>query len=786
MTKKKTTKRRTTKNKKPTLKTRIIKLLFGIAVLFILLFSFLVLIVWSGIFAPIPQIKELQEIQQKSASLIFASDGSLIGKYYTENRQTIDNDRISPYVRHALIATEDNRFFEHHGFDIISLGRVFVKTILMGNMSQGGGSTISQQLAKNLYPRANFLILSLPANKIREIIIASTLEKAYSKDEILTLYLNTVPFGEDVYGIEAAARRFFNKPAVDLNISESATLVGMLAANTAYSPRLHPELSMKRRNIVISRMVVQGFIPEKEAAGCKQDSIVLDYTLMDANRGTAPYFRSQLYQQVTTILREKYADRYSIKTDGLRIYTTINSDLQNMAEKAVHTHMRALQKEFDQHWKGSTPWINHPEVFENALAQSNQSKQLHQAGLTPNAINAALNTAHPSTIFTHDGEKSLNISTADSVAHYLKMLNTGVLVVNPQTGAILTWIGGINHKYLPYDHITSTRQVGSTFKPIVYATALEQGISPCSIYANEQRVYETYENWSPSNSEGDYTGFYSLKGALVNSVNTVAAEVILQTGIEHVREMAKSMGIRANIPPVPSIALGTPSISLLEMLRAYTTFPNEGYPVEPFGLLRIEDSNGTIIYEREEVLKSTAAMGEETAQVMNELLQGVVNRGTGRALRTTYGLKGDIAGKTGTTQNNADGWFIAYTPKIVIGVWVGAEQPSIHFRSTTLGQGAHMALPIVGLTLQQMSKNQKLRHLTNVPFRLPNPRLAKKMDCLDFYETKPTHGLFEMLLDMFSQPDSIKQSTLKTEEPIKKEKKKDGFFKKLRKIFNDL
>lgn len=773
------------RKKKRTFKQIILKFAFSLALLLALFCALLVVSVWSGIFAHLPQVEELRQIKHKSASLLYASDGSLIGKYYTENRQTIDNEHISIHVRHALIATEDNRFFEHRGFDVISLGRVFVKTILLGDTSQGGGSTISQQLAKNLYPRRSFKILSLPLNKIREIFIASRLEKAYTKDDILGLYLNTVPFGEDVYGIEAAARRYFNQTAADLSIAESATLIGMLAANTAYSPRLHPERSMQRRNVVISRMVVQGFVPEEMAERIKADSIQLDYTLMSVNQGVAPYFRAQLYNEVKTILENNFEDKYNIESDGLRIYTTINAKLQNYAEKAVKQHMHYLQEQFDHHWEGRDPLAGHPDIFKKALEQTRPYQNLKEQGTSDKELNKRLLQKHQTTIFTHDGEKNVSMSTIDSLKHYLKLLNTGFLAVNPQNGAILSWIGGVNHKYLPYDHVMSKRQVGSTFKPIVYTTALMNGSEPCDIFSNERRVYEAYDNWSPANSEGEYQGYYSFKGALAHSVNTVTAELIMKTGIESVIETARMMGITSPIPEAPSIALGTPSISLFEMVMAYTSFANYGRPVEPFGLLRIEDSDGTILYERRNNESLPAAFDEETAMYMNAILQGVIDRGTGRGLRNTYGLKFDMGGKTGTTQNNADGWFMGYTPKLVAGVWVGAEQPAVHFRTTTLGQGAHMALPIFGLTMQKVVADPALKHLTNVPFRLLSPRMARKMDCADYYDEKPEKGIINILLNLFNDKDSLDQQQLKEtpQKPADEKKKKRGFLKKLRDIF---
>jgi penicillin-binding protein 1A len=615
------------------------------------------------------------------------------------------------------------------------------------------------------------------------------LEDVYSKDEILTLYLNTVAFGEDVYGIEAAAWRYFNKPSAKLNVPESATLVGMLAANTYYNPRLYPERSLERRNLVLSRMVVQGFITELDAESYKVQPIQLDYNLMDVNRGIAPYFRAYIRKQIGRILKEKYGDTYNPETDGLKIYTSLNIKIQALAEHAVAQHMQKLQAEFDNHWKIKDPWYQYPEVYQNKLQKTKAYKQLQAEGKSKSEIEALLQLPHAMEILTAKGEQVVEMSTADSVKHYLRMLNTGFLAMDPKTGAILAWVGGINHQYLPYDHVLAERQVGSTFKPFVYTAALNNGMQPCQMYANELKVYEDYDNWSPSNAEGEYIGWYSMKGGLINSVNTITAEIMMETGPSNVVELARELNIDTHIPEVPSIALGSAEISLFEMVEAYTAFANNGFTANSFGILRIEDSEGTVLYEQSSKQYGKTAFNEEVAVQITNMLQGVVNNGTGRSLRSIYGVHSAIAGKTGTTQNNADGWFIGYTPNFVAGVWVGAELPVIHFRTITLGSGAHQALPIFGLIVSKMEQDQVMADQYLSPFPLLPDSLLMAMDCPEFTLEKPDKNFFDRFKDIFDTDEekSLAKKEKKAErkqrnQSVKKEEK-EGFFKRVGKFF---
>ncbi len=715
--------------------------LMGLVLTLVVLF---LVAVYIGIFGPLPSHTELSHINNDVASEVYSRDGVLMGKYYLQNRMSVENKLISPHAINALVATEDSRFFEHNGYDPVSLARVLFRTVILGDKRQGGGSTIGQQLSKNLYPRQSYGVLSMAVNKSKEIFIAARLEKVYTKEEILILYLNTVPFGEDVYGIEAAAQRFFSKPSAELEEKEAAVLIGMLAANTAYNPRLHPERSKTRRNVVLGRMAEQGFVSHEIADSLMATAMELKYRRIGHNNGLAPYFRSMLKKDVQQVLEEKYGQHYKLYTDGLKVYTSIDAGMQRYAEEAVQEHMAVLQKQFKDHWKDRQPWDKSPEVYERELRKSEPYKAGKAQGWSDQEIKEAMMQLKKMTVFAYPKEKEVHLSSLDSIAHYLKILNTGFMVMDPRTGAVLSWIGGVSHKYFQYDHVTARRQVGSTFKPIVYAAALQEGMQPSDYISNERRVYQEYDNWSPGNANGMYNGYYSLKGGLAYSVNTITAAIMAKVGVDNVLNLAEEMGIESRLPAVPSISLGTGEISLKEMLTAYACFANDGKSVEPYGLLRIEDAQGKVIYQREEDIR-LRVFDSETAQLMNQMLCNVVDKGTGRTLRSVYGLKGQIAGKTGTTQNNADGWFIAYNSHLVAGAWVGAESPQVHFRTTTLGQGAHTALPIYGRFMQKLQADPHYDSYTKASFKALSLEHKEMMAAADFVEKNPDKKMFGIL-----------------------------------------
>jgi penicillin-binding protein 1A len=473
-------------------KMKVLKALFTFLLAVLFLFLFFVFLVWTGVFGEIPTRRQLADIRQNTASELFTADGRLMGRYYLENRLTVSNDRISSHVIHALVATEDARFFEHHGIDYISLGRVLVKTILLGERAQGGGSTLDEQLARNLFPRPGKKWTVLLVSKVKEAVIAARLEKVYDKEQILMLYLNTVPFGEDVYGIETASLRFFSKHAGDLNPAEAATLIGMLAANTAYNPRLHPERSRRRRNIVLRRMGEHGFLRKEEVEKWQQTPVRLRYTRIDNNTGIAPWFRDHLKIKTERYLKENFGDTVNLLTDGLKIYTTIHAGIQQAAAAAVRQRMRLLQKEFDSHWRGRRPVDEHSPVFLAALRSSSRYRSLKDRGLDDEEILKRMH--YP--VKDRDGH---SYTPLDSLWKGIMTLQAGFVALDPFTGYVRAWVGGVDHSRWQYDHVTARRQVGSTFKPFVYAAALEAGMEPCEFISNERRRFRTKPSDSATN-----------------------------------------------------------------------------------------------------------------------------------------------------------------------------------------------------------------------------------------------------------------------------------------------
>ncbi len=769
-------KRKKSGRKKTSWQGTAVRAFLTLAATFFILFVFFLFLVWAGIFGPIPTRDQLASIRQNTASEVYSSDGRLMGRYFLENRLTVGNDRVSPHVIHALVATEDARFFEHHGIDYISLGRVLLKTILLRERAQGGGSTISEQLARNLYPRPGKKWTILLVSKVKEAIIAARLEKVYDKEQILMLYLNTVPFGEDIYGIETASLRFFSKHAGALNPAEAATLIGMLAANTAYNPRLHPQRSLHRRNIVLRRMGEHGFLKPEEVKKWQQTPLRLKYKRIDNNTGIAPWFRDYLKVQVEKYLRENYGDSIHLLTDGLKIYTTIHAGIQQAASQAVKQRMKVLQKEFDDHWKGRHPVDENSGVFLKALHNSSRYQALKEEGLTEAEI---LNKMRAPV----KGKDGRTYTPLDSLWQDLMTLQAGFMAMDPVTGYVRAWVGGVDHSRWQYDHVTSRRQVGSTFKPFVYATALEQGMKPCEFISNERHTFPEFDDWSPENAEGEYEGYYSLKGALAHSVNTVTAELVSRTGVQPVVEKARAMGITSEIPEVPSVALGTVSLSLYELTRAYCPFVNGGRRVDPVILTKIVDKKGEVLYEyKPDPGQEEQVLTPDVSLEMLYMLREVVDSGTARALHSVYLLPNALAGKTGTTQNNADGWFMGILPRLVAGTWVGAESPEIHFRTLTLGQGAHTALPVFALFVRKLNSDPQVRKYAAGDFPVLYYPLSEQMDCPDYSPENPERGFFRNLFGPRQRNDSLRQ--IKQEQRReKREKRKESIRDAMRRIF---
>jgi len=700
----------------------------GLALLIALIF----LLVYLEVFGALASTQELKNIQNYQSSEVYSNDRVLLGKYYFQNRTNVQYSDLPERLLQALIATEDARFYEHNGVDPRSVMRVLFKSILLGDQSSGGGSTLHQQLAKNLYPRKRHSLLTLPVNKFREMILGLRLSRAYSKKEILELYLNTVSFGENTYGIETAARRFFNCAPGDLNTEQSALLVGLLKASHYYNPRLFPQRALQRRNLVLSQMHTYGYLDAESRDSLAVLPLELDYVHLDHNKGLAPYFREHLRMVLMEWAEnnpKEDGSNYNIYTDGLKVYTTLNSDLQRYAEQAVKARMAYLQGLFDKQWRNRNPLGSKSGYIREQLEKTPRYQQLRKQGLSREEITKVLNTPVKMDLFTWEGMKEVELSPYDSVLHYAKFLHAGLLSVEARTGYVRAWVGGINPEYFKYDHVTSRRQAGSTFKALVYGAALARGIDPCSFVENDSVVYEDYGNWTPRNSHGAYGGWYSLKGALAHSVNTVSVKVLEQVGIEEVIRLARNLGIESELPEVLSLALGTGNVSLMEMVRAYSVFMNEGRLSEAVFLRRITDKNGKVLFEAK-AATSVQVMDPEQARLMTEMLKGVVDRGTASSLRSVYGFPNEMAGKTGTTQGNTDGWYIGYTPVLVTGVWVGGDLPRIRFRWGGYGQGAYAALPIWARYMQKIYGDPLYRQSKNLSFEIPE-ELAEACDCED-------------------------------------------------------
>jgi penicillin-binding protein 1A len=700
-----------------------------------------VLLVYAGVFGKLPGYDELKNIQNPLASEVYSADSVLLGRYYFQERSPVQPEEVPESLKQTLIATEDVRFYKHGGIDVKSLGRVIVKSILLQKESSGGGSTITQQLAKNLFPRKNYAMFSLPINKVREIIIARRLERVYSKDEILVLYLNTIPFGDNTFGIKTAADRFFSTGVDSLTLDQSAVLIGMLKATHRYNPRLFPDRAKERRDVVLGQVAKYGFIDEQEKEKFQQKPIKLKYNNSTHYAGLAPYFRAHLQRELLAWCKTHKRDDgqyYNLYTDGLKIYTTIDSRLQKYAEEAMESQMKILQGRF----KGQVGKRNLEQIANQAVKHLPQYQALREEGYSDKEILKRLKEPVNTKVFSWDGVHEREMSFYDSVKYHLQFLQAGFLAMDPQNGNIKAWVGGINHQYFQFDHVreTTKRQVGSTFKPILYAAALEAGIDPCDYISARKTEYADME-WTPENTnEKTYDQKYSMQGGLAGSVNTVSVKLIEKTGVSNAITVARRMGIKSELPPVPSIALGTPSISMMEMVSAYGVFANQGNYNTPNYLSSISDRSGKILEEYKKKEKPARAISKETAQIMVHMMKTVVSEGTGSALRTRYGITNDIAGKTGTTQSNADGWFIGVTPHLVAGAWVGADDPRMHFRSTALGQGAATALPIVAKFFQQANRDKSLTRITRARFQPLPEYLQEKLDCepsksgLNFFE----------------------------------------------------
>ena len=774
---KKPVKKRKGTSKKKSGKFSLLKFLFHAALILFFLAGLFFILVFIGVFGPVPSKQQLKEINNPMASEVISSDGRVLGRYYVENRSNVEFDEISPNIINALIATEDSRFYEHRGIDEIALLRVFVKSILLFDHSSGGGSTLSQQLAKNLYPRVKLGPLSMPVNKLREAIIAYRMESVYKKNEILTLYLNTVPFSENIFGIDVASERFFSKLPKDLNVHEAAVLIGLLKANNFYNPHNNPDRARERRNVVIDLMQKNKYITSEQAQQYKSKPLVLKYSPITYTQGPAPYFTEKLKPQLLNWCKEhkkENGENYNLYTDGLIITTTIEYNLQIYAQQSVKDYMKNLQNVFDNHWKGRDIFKVNPDILKSAKnSRDNKGKNFDEKIHT--------------TFFTWNGLRDTTVTRLDSIKHYLKFLNAGFMAVEPQTGALKAWVGGIDFRYYKYDHVTSPRQTGSVFKPIVYLSALETGISPDKYYPNVQKTYYEYDNWSPRNSHDEYGGYYTMKGALAKSLNTISVEVLLDAGIANTINVSKKLGIKADLPEYPSLALGVASVSLKDMVEAYAGIVNDGRPIETYYLVQIADHSGKVLEKFTNQQEEIPEVLPENCRAVINMMQAVVDEGTGNAIRTRYGIESEFAGKTGTTQDNSDGWFIGISPKLVTGCWVGADDPRVHFRTITYGQGAYMALPIVGSFYTRVNKDAKVNKYLAGSFNQPAPELLAMLDIPEYTEVMNIRDKEFNFAEIFKKKDKNqelkpvekKQEATETE----KETKERPVWTKIKSIF---
>ena len=737
----------------------------------ILMVAALIGAVWA--FADIPSFEELESPDSNLATQVIGDDGkTILSTFHIENRSYVTFDELSSNLVEAAVATEDVRFYRHSGIDFKSLGRVIFKTLLGGDSSQGGGSTITQQLAKTLYPRADvsskipgFSKVKMVWIKLKEWVTAVKLERSYTKDEIITMYLNQVFFGSNAYGIKSAAQTFFAKTPAALTVEEAATLVGMVNKPTRYNPALNPDKSLVRRNFVISQMAKAGYLTVEQKDSLQQLPITLSYQIQDHTAGTGLYFREMLRRTMTASQPKRssynqyedyvvdslqWADdelygwinknlkpdgsKYDIYRDGLRIYTTINPSMQRYAEEAVVKHIGGdMQKRFDREarWKTNPPFDDEVEkktidgIMKRARKDSDRYRRMKAAGVSEADIFKSFTKPVEMTLFTWDGDRQVDtvMTPDDSIRYYKRHMRASFMAMAPGTGEIKAYVGGTDFKAFQYDNARqSKRQVGSTIKPFLYTLAMQEGMSPCHQVANVPQTFVISEDkvWTPESTDKDeYIGnMVTLKWGLSKSSNNISAYLMKQYGPEAMVEMMRKMGVGSFLDPVPPLCVGSANISLYEMVAAYNTFPSKGVFVRPVFVTRIEDNMGNVLAEFSTVKKE--AISDRTAYLMANLMQGVVNSGTGYALRGRFNLTGEIGGKTGTTNDNADGWFIGYTPQLTAGAWAGFEDMQVHFSATGNGGGAGAALPIWGYFMQMVRKDPSLaRYYNQETFELP-------------------------------------------------------------------
>jgi len=701
-----------------------------------------------GLFGKLPSMAKLENPKIPTASELYTADGVLLGRYFLENRTPVPFGEISPHLQLALLATEDIRFYEHSGIDMKAMISIFW---YLARGEKRGGSTISQQLAKNLFKTRKYgtqgVLSNIPyvrilISKTKEWITAINLEKSYSKDEIITMYFNTVDFGSNSFGIKTASKTFFRTTPDSLNTQQAATLIGLLKAPTYYSPILNPENCLRRRNIVLKQMLKYDFLESQEYDSISKLPLKIQYTPEKFENGAATYFRSVMNYYLKEWCK---ANGYELYADGLKIYTTIDSRIQKMAEESLENHLKYLQKEFYQHWKGLTPWTdryNRPisNYIERVTKYLPIYKHLKKQFNGDSAkITQALYQPKKMRIFSWQGEIDTLFSSIDSLKYYKKILHGSLMAMEPTSGYIKAWVGGINYKYFKYDHVKQAkRQPGSTFKPFIYTVALDKfGYSPCDRLTDTPLTirYEEEGNmksWSPHNA--DWVFSYkpmTLRYGMSCSINTIAAKLTKIVGWKNIAEYARNMGITSPLKEVPSIGLGSSNVSLFEMVGAYGTFLNDGIWTAPTFITRIEDRNGHTIFHAKP--RHKRAMSQETAFLMLQMFKGSLQEpgGTsGRLYRyNLFGDRNEIGGKTGTSSGHADGWYLGLTKDLVTGVWVGGDDLAIHFRSSEIGEGSKLALPIFGDFMEKIYESKTNLGITKGLFPKPNIEMTKPFWC---------------------------------------------------------
>jgi penicillin-binding protein 1A len=678
-------------------------------------FTALVVAIEHGLVGYMPSLAELENPQSAISSDVYAADGTLLGRYYVLDRSNSKYSEISPNIINALLATEDERFYDHSGIDPIATIAIPFYVL---ERKKRGSSTITQQLAKNLFPRQSAGFLTLPFVKLKEWVLAVKLERNLTKNEIITLYLNTVPFGDNVYGIRNASMTFYNKRPDQVSVDEAAALIGMLKGNTIYNPRSHPKKAHERRNVVLDQMYKYNYITEEQLDSLKENETPLNYHKIDYHDGVAPYFRVIVEQQVKQACKDLLkpdGTPYDIYKDGLKIYTTLDVKMQRYAEEAMQEHLTELQKPFlmQPGYRDGTIWTKGGTAIQNILNTSIKScdryQMLRNQDMTEARAIAAMGVPIKMRVFAWNKSHSKDtvMSPIDSIKYMKVFLQSGFLAMDPFTGEVKAWVGGIDHNFFQYDHvnINTKRQVGSTIKPILYTFAVDNGFSPCGNVSTSAQDFPTKHNYDADITK-PWASEVPMKTALALSINNAALYVLKQVGIEAFVDFAHRCGITSRLDRVPSVALGVSDISLYEMLGAYSMFPAGGMNTQPFFISRIEDKNGLLVKNFTPVQKEV--VNANTAFKMIKMMREVVDHGTGARMRFRYNITNDVAGKTGTTSNQADAWFIGYCPQLLAGAWVGCDDREFRFRSEALGQGAAAALPIWALFMKKVYADKTL------------------------------------------------------------------------------